>query len=148
MRFFTVYGPFGRPDMAYFSFTQKIISGEKIKIYNNGDLYRDFTYIDDIIEAICKIMTKIPDNDRNGACHKVYNIGNSKPEKLVDFVNILEECIGKRANIVYLPMQQGDVYQTYADITELEHDFRFKPKTSIKEGLTNFVDWYRAYYDV
>ena len=146
LRFFTVYGPFGRPDMAYFSFTNKIMNGEKIKIFNNGDLYRDFTYVDDIVKGIVKLINKIPEKDKNGAKYKVYNIGNNKPEKLMYFIETLEKSIGKTANKEFLPMQAGDVIGTYADVSELERDIGFKPQTSIEEGLKRFADWYMKYY--
>lgn len=146
LRFFTVYGPYGRPDMAYFSFTQKIMSGEPIKIYNYGNLYRDFTYIDDIITGIISIMKAPPTICSSESPFKVYNIGNSKPERLTDFIEILEAKLGKKAIKEFLPMQPGDVYQTYADVSKLEHDFNFKPSTSLDEGLEKFVTWYKHYY--
>jgi len=146
LRFFTVYGPFGRPDMAYFSFTNKIFKGEKIKIFNNGDMYRDFTYVGDIVNGICNMLEYPPKADANGDRYKVYNIGNNKPEKLMDFIETLEECIGRRAEKEYLPMQPGDVYQTYADVSELMKDFDFKPSTSIKDGLMEFAKWYKEFY--
>lgn len=143
LRFFTVYGPYGRPDMAYYSFTKKILNGEAINVFNNGDMYRDFTYVDDIVEAISRMLNNPPICDKDGVMHKVYNIGNNKPEKLMDYINTLEECLGVKAKINFLPMQAGDVYQTYADVTDLMNDFDFKPSTSIKEGLSRFVEWYR-----
>lgn len=146
LRFFTVYGPFGRPDMAYFSFTDKIIKGEPIKIFNNGNMYRDFTYINDIVEGINNILPSPPKQDENGVPYKVYNIGNNKPEKLLDFINVLEMCLGIKAVKEFLPMQPGDVYQTYADVDELVRDFGFKPNTTIKVGLGKFTDWYKEYY--
>ena len=146
LRFFTVYGPFGRPDMAYFGFTNKIFAGEPIKIFNNGDMLRDFTYVDDIVTGIKNILPCPPLKDENGDQYKVYNIGNNKPEKLLTFIETLEEIIGIEAKKEYLPMQPGDVYQTYADVSELEKNFNFKPQTSIKEGLTEFVNWYREFY--
>lgn len=146
LRFFTVYGPFGRPDMAYFGFTNKIFSGEPIKIFNNGDMLRDFTYVDDIVTGIKNILPCPPQKDENGDQYKVYNIGNNKPEKLLTFIETLEEIIGIEAKKEYLPMQPGDVYQTYADVSELEKNFNFKPQTSIREGLTEFVNWYREFY--
>lgn len=146
LRFFTVYGPYGRPDMAYFSFTKAIIENQLIKIFNHGDMYRDFTYIDDIVEGIIKLMPHIPAPDENNARYKVYNIGNNQPEKLMGFVQTLEVCIGKEAKKEFCPMQPGDVYQTYADVTDLMKDVGFKPSTSIQEGLTHFVDWYQFYY--
>lgn len=146
LRFFTVYGPFGRPDMAYFGFTNKIFAGEPIKIFNNGDMLRDFTYVDDIVTGIKNILPCPPQKDENGDQYKVYNIGNNKPEKLLTFIETLEEIIGIEAKKEYLPMQPGDVYQTYADVSELEKNFNFKPQTSIREGLTEFVNWYREFY--
>lgn len=145
LRFFTVYGPFGRPDMAYFSFTNKILAGETIKIFNNGDLYRDFTYIDDIIQGMMRIIPKPPMENEDGIRYKVYNIGNNKPENLLHFVEILEKCLGTKADKEFLPMQQGDVYQTFADVSDLERDFGFKPDTSLEDGLARFVEWYNQY---
>ncbi|GFZ22773.1 nucleotide sugar epimerase [Lacrimispora indolis] len=142
LRFFTVYGPYGRPDMAYYSFTEKIIKGEPIKVFNNGDMYRDFTYIDDIVEGIFRLLTFAPKEDENNVQHKVYNIGNNHPEKLMDFIEILEECIGKKAVKEFYPMQPGDVYQTFADVKELVEDIGFKPSIGLKEGAIKFVDWY------
>lgn len=145
LRFFTVYGPAGRPDMAYFSFTKKILAGEPIKLFNYGELERDFTYIDDIVEGIMNIIPSIP-KETNGARAKVYNIGNNKPVALKEFVSALEDAIGEKAKIEYLPMQPGDVYRTYADVSELEKDFGFKPQTDIRTGLKKFAVWYREYY--
>ena len=147
LRFFTVYGPYGRPDMAYFKFTNKILAGEPIQIYNNGDMYRDFTYIDDIVEGVENILCNPPAVNGKGARYKIYNIGNNKPVKLMDYIETLERCLGKTAVKEYLPMQPGDVYQTYADVSELMQDYDFKPDTSIEEGLSKFVDWYRMYYE-
>jgi len=153
LRFFTVYGPMGRPDMAYYSFTDKMIKGEKIKIYNYGDMKRDFTYIDDIVTGVVKVMNKIPNETEDGAHYKIYNIGNNKPENLVYFIETLEKCLMNEGLIVnkvekeLLPMQPGDVYQTYADVEDLVKDFDFKANTSLKEGLSRFVKWYRKYYD-
>ena len=148
LRFFTVYGPFGRPDMAYYKFTKKIMAGEPIQIYNNGDMYRDFTYIDDIVKGVENILCNPPSIGPKGALYKIYNIGNNKPEKLMDFIETLEKCLGKTAVKEYLPMQPGDVYQTYADVSDLMRDYDFKPYTSIEEGLGKFVEWYREYYKV
>jgi UDP-glucuronate 4-epimerase len=148
LRFFTVYGPYGRPDMAYYSFTKAILEGKPIKVFNHGDMYRDFTYIDDIVTGIVNILPNPPQKDETGAPHKVYNIGNNKPEKLMDFIQTLEQCLGKEAIKEYYPMQPGDVYQTYADVTELMDDFDFKPDTPINVGLAKFVEWYREYYNV
>ena len=145
LRFFTVYGPAGRPDMAYFSFTKKILAGEPIKLFNYGELERDFTYVDDIVEGIMNIIPTVPE-EKNGARAKVYNIGNNKPVALKEFVAALEEAIGVKAKIEYLPMQPGDVYRTYADISELEKDFGFRPQTDIRTGLKRFAEWYKDYY--
>lgn len=142
LRFFTVYGPYGRPDMAYFSFTEKICKGETIKIFNQGDMYRDFTYIDDIVEGVCRILCQPPKEDKEGNAYKIYNIGSNKPEQLMYFIELLEKKLGKSAQKQFLPMQPGDVYQTYADITELERDFGFVPKTTLEEGLEKFIKWY------
>ncbi len=148
LRFFTVYGPFGRPDMAYFKFAKKIVSGEPIQIYNNGDMLRDFTYIDDIVTGICNILCNPPAKNAKGVAYKIYNIGNNSPVKLMDFIKTLEKCLGKEAVKEFYPMQPGDVYQTYADVTDLMHDFSFKPDTPIEEGLTRFVQWFKEYYQV
>ena len=146
LRFFTVYGPFGRPDMAYFKFAKKIMAGETIQIYNNGDMMRDFTYIDDIVKGITNILPNPPAEIGTGAIYKVYNIGNNKPEKLMDYIETLEKHLGREAKKEFLPMQPGDVYQTYADVSDLMHDFDFKPSTSIDEGLGKFVTWFKEYY--
>lgn len=143
LRFFTVYGPFGRPDMAYFKFAKKIMTGEAIQIYNNGDMYRDFTYIDDVVTGIENLLCNPPTN--NITCN-VYNIGNNKPEKLLDYIAVLEDCLGHQAIKEYLPMQPGDVYRTYADVSRLMEDFNFKPSTPIREGLSRFADWFKEYY--
>ena len=148
LRFFTVYGPFGRPDMAYYKFTKKIMAGEPIQIYNNGDMYRDFTYIDDIVKGIECILCNPPAQNAKGAYYKLYNIGNNSPEKLMDFISTLEKCLGKEAKKEFLSMQPGDVYRTYADVSDLMRDFDFKPDTTIETGLTRFVKWYREYYKV
>ena len=145
LRFFTVYGPYGRPDMAYFSFSEKIMKGEPIKIFNQGNLYRDFTYVDDIVEGMVRMLNKPPLPNAEGDRHKIYNIGNNKPVKLMDFIKTLEEELGKEAIKEYLPMQPGDVYQTYADIEELEADFGYKPSVEIKEGLRKFAEWYKKW---
>ena len=148
LRFFTVYGPYGRPDMACFIFTDKIIKGEKIKIFNNGDMYRDFTYVDDIVKGIENMLCNPPEADENGDRATVYNIGNNSPEKLMYFIETLEKAIGKEAEKEFLPMQPGDVYQTYADVTPLVEKFGFKPSTTIEEGLGRFVEWYKEYYKI
>lgn len=146
LRFFTVYGPMGRPDMAYYKFAKKIMAGQPIQIYNNGDMERDFTYVDDIVDGVMKIMKKPPLPNEKGAAYKIYNIGNNHPVKLMDFICTLEECLGREAKKEYLPMQPGDVYRTYADVSELEKDFGFTPSTSIRDGLMAFVTWFREYY--
>lgn len=148
LRFFTVYGPYGRPDMAYFKFTNKIMKGEPIQIYNNGDMYRDFTYVDDIVQGIVNLLEHPPAADFQGAQYKVYNIGNNKPEKLMHFIEVLERVLGREAKKEFLPMQAGDVYQTYADVDDLMKDFGFKPETSIEDGLAKFAEWYKGYYNL
>ncbi|MDV7767470.1 NAD-dependent epimerase [Peribacillus sp. CSMR9] len=156
LRFFTVYGPWGRPDMAYYSFTKNIIEEKTIKVFNNGDMRRDFTYIDDIVEGIIRLLDKPPvyntgwdrahpDPSSSYAPYKIYNIGNNKPIKLMDFIITLEKLIGKKAKIEFLPMQPGDVKETYADIADLYADVGFYPSTTIEEGLTHFVNWYKKY---
>lgn len=146
LRFFTVYGPMGRPDMAYFKFAKRIMADEPIQIYNNGDMLRDFTYIDDIITGVENILCNPPSTDENGAAYKIYNIGNNKPEKLMDYIAVLEKCLGKEAKKEFLPMQPGDVYETYADVTDLMGDYGFKPSTTIEEGLSKFAEWFKNYY--
>ena len=146
LRFFTVYGPMGRPDMAYFKFAKKIMVGEPIQIYNHGDMRRDFTYIDDIITGISNILCNAPAPDETGVQYKIYNIGNNKPEKLMDFIETLERCLGREAKKEFLPMQPGDVHITYADVQDLMNDFHFKPCTSIQDGLQAFADWFKEYY--
>lgn len=152
LRFFTVYGPLGRPDMAYFSFTTKLVKQEKIQIFNYGDMKRDFTYIDDIITGVINVMAKAPVDNEDGVPYKIYNIGNNKPESLLYFVETLEKCLMKEG-IIHQPaekellaMQPGDVYQTYADVDDLVRDFNFKPNTSLEDGLARFARWYKDYY--
>lgn len=158
LRFFTVYGPMGRPDMAYFSFTNKILNGETINIFNNGDMMRDFTYIDDIVDGIVRLLDKAPaanpNYDRNHptpresyAPYKVFNIGNNTPVQLLDFVETLEKHLGVTAEKEFLPMQPGDVQATFADIDDLNKVTGFKPTTSIDKGLEKFVSWYKEYYN-
>lgn len=144
LRFFTVYGPWGRPDMAYWSFTQKIIADEEIEVFNHGDMLRDFTYIDDIVDGILRIAQKGM-VQKLDAPHALYNIGNNNPEKLEDFISILEKRVGKKAVRKNLPMQPGDVPATYADITAIRRDYGFEPKTNLEDGLGKFVGWYRQY---
>jgi len=152
LRFFTVYGPMGRPDMAYFSFTRKILNGDSIQIFNHGNMRRDFTYIDDIVTGIMAMIPSPPTESDDGTRYKVYNIGNNKPEGLLHFVKTLENClineglITEPAKKELLPMQPGDVYQTYADVSPLEKDFNFKPATPLPEGLARFASWYKEYY--
>lgn len=161
LRFFTVYGPAGRPDMAYFGFTNKLVKGEKIQIFNYGNCKRDFTYIDDIVEGVYRVMAKAPEkkNGEDGLPippYKIYNIGNSNPENLLDFVTILQEEL-IRAGVLpkdydfdshkeLIPMQPGDVPVTYADTTPLERDFGFKPNTPLRDGLRKFAEWYKEFY--
>lgn len=146
LRFFTVYGPYGRPDMAYYGFTRKIMAGEAIQVFNGGDLYRDFTYIDDIVEGITAVLKRPPATDETGVRHKLYNMGNNRPEKLMYFIETLEKVLDRTAKKTYLPMQPGDVYQTYADVTDLQADFGFRPDTPLDVGLTAFAKWYLSYY--
>ena len=159
LRFFTVYGPWGRPDMAYFSFTKDIIEGTPIKVFNYGKMERDFTYIDDIVEGIYKLIPLVPkankewdetkdDLSSSFAPYKIYNIGNNQPIQLEKFISLLENKLGKKAVKNYMGMQPGDVLRTYADVSDLERDIDFKPSTSIEEGLSKFVDWYREYYRI
>lgn len=151
LRFFTVYGPYGRPDMAYFSFTKKILAGETIDVFNNGEMKRDFTYIDDIVEGITRLIDKVPTSQSSltsaaTAPYKVYNIGNNQPITLRRFITAIESACGKKAQENLLPMQAGDVPVTYADIDELMNDIGFKPSTTIEEGISRFVKWYKEYY--
>lgn len=145
LRFFTVYGPWGRPDMAPFLFTKAIVNNEPIKIFNNGNMLRDFTYIDDIVDGVINTLTHIPQTE---IPYKIYNIGNSKPIKLMDFISEIEQALNKEAQKVFMAMQPGDVYQTYADTSNLENDVNFKPDTPIKEGVKSFVDWYISFYGI
>lgn len=157
LRFFTVYGPWGRPDMAYFSFTKNILEGKPIKVFNHGNMKRDFTYIDDIVEGIVRLLDKppvsnpnwdrmSPDPSSSYAPYKIYNIGNNQPVKLLDFIETLESLLGVKAKMEFLPMQPGDVEATYADIDDLQKAVGFHPSTSIEDGLRKFVKWYRSYY--
>lgn len=161
LRFFTVYGPMGRPDMAYFSFTNKLIKGETIEIFNYGNCKRDFTYVDDIVNGIIKVMNKAPikKDGEDGLPippYKIYNIGNNNPENLLDFVQILSEELVRTGVLPkdydfashkkLVPMQKGDVPITYADTSDLERDFGYKPSTSLREGLRKFAEWYKSYY--
>ena len=149
LRFFTVYGPWGRPDMSPFLFADAIINNRPIKVFNNGDMMRDFTYIDDIVEGVIRVLDKsatvAPEATTNAPC-RIFNIGNNQPEQLMDFIGLLESTIGKKAIKEFLPMQAGDVKATYADTNALEAWVAFKPNTSLKIGVKRFVDWYRTYY--
>lgn len=158
LRFFTVYGPMGRPDMAYFKFADTLRAGGTIKIYNMGDCRRDFTYVDDIVEGVARVMERPPADCGTGARYKVYNIGNSRPVQLLDFVDALQRClVGEGvlpegfdfdAHRELVPMQPGDVVATWADTSELERDFGFRPSTPLESGLREFARWYRGYYGV
>lgn len=142
LRFFTVYGPWGRPDMAPFLFMRSILEGKKIKIFNNGNLKRDFSYIDDIVEGVVKVIESTPEK----GSYRVYNIGNSSPVSLMEFIKTIERVTGKEAVKEYVPMQQGDVYTTYADTSKLARDFGFKPYTPLEKGIREFYDWYCGFY--
>lgn len=157
LRFFTVYGPWGRPDMALFKFTKAMLENKAIDVYNEGNMFRDFTYIDDIVEGIIRIQDVIPQGDKswtveNGtasassAPYKIFNIGHGSPVKLLDFVEALEVAIGSKAKLNLLPMQLGDVYQTFADVDDLFEKVSFKPKIAVVEGVTSFVKWYKSFY--
>ena len=148
LRFFTVYGPMGRPDMAYWSFTEKILKSEPIRVFNNGDMRRDFTYIDDVNAGLLAILDKGFKPVESGAPFRVYNIGNNKPEPLMRMIEVLESAIGIEAEKIFEPMQMGDVKETYADISAIQADYGYDPKTPIDEGLPAFVNWYREYYGV
>ena len=143
LRFFTVYGPWGRPDMAMFLFTNAIINAKPIKVFNNGNLERDFTFIDDIIDGILKIVTSKKEQKSN---YSLYNIGNSKPVKLLDFIDEIESELDIKAEKEMLPMQAGDVERTWADVSDLKRDFGYKPRTSIQEGVRKYIEWYKGYY--
>jgi len=157
LRFFTVYGPWGRPDMAYFLFTKAILEGRPIDVFNFGRMKRDFTYIDDIVEGVVRVIDRIPEPDpewsgdkpdpaTSYAPYKLFNIGNNNPVELMRFIEVLEDCLGKKAEKNLLPIQAGDVPATYADVDDLIKDVGFKPSTSIEEGIKKFVEWYRSYY--
>ncbi len=149
LRFFTVIGPWGRPDMAYFKFTKAILEGKPIDVYNHGKMKRDFTYIDDIVEGVVRVMDRIPqgtDSGNDQAPYKIYNIGNNTPVELGDFIACIEKTLGKKAVKNMMPMQDGDVPATYADIDELMADVGFRPETSVAEGVERFVAWYTRYY--
>ncbi len=145
LRFFTVYGPWGRPDMALFLFTRKILAGEPIPVFNQGQHQRDFTYIDDIIEGVVRVLDHVP-TVAHGVPSQLYNIGNNQPVPLMVYIQTLEEVLGKKAELQFLPLQPGDVPDTYADIHELERDVGFRPRTTVREGIEHFVAWYLDYY--
>ena len=148
LRFFTVYGPWGRPDMALFKFTKAILEEKPIPVFNHGDLQRDFTYISDIIEGVWRVLfeRKFDDAPDDSNIPKIYNIGNGQPVKLLDFIQAIEQATGKKAIINSMPMQPGDVYQTWADTSALQNDFNFKPVVNINDGVEKFVSWYRQFY--
>jgi len=157
LRFFTVYGPWGRPDMAYFSFTKAILEDRPIDIFNHGHMQRDFTYIDDIIEGIVRILGHIPQSDpvwdavkpdpaTSSAPYRLYNIGNNQPVELAQFIEVLEECLGKKARKNMLPLQAGEVLVTCADVSDLMREVGFRPATPLEEGLRRFIEWYRGFY--
>lgn len=159
LRFFTVYGPWGRPDMALFLFTKAIFEDKPINVFNHGKMLRDFTYIDDIVEGVVRVMknTATPNPDWNGdapdpgtspAPFRIYNIGNNQPTELMRYIEVLEECIGKKAEKNMMPLQAGDVPSTYANVDDLVRDVDFKPETTVEEGIAKFVEWYRGYYNV
>jgi len=145
LRFFTVYGPWGRPDMAMFLFTDAIINKRSIKVFNNGDLSRDFTYIDDIVSGV---LATILEDSKDTSLYKLYNIGNSSPVKLMDFIKSIENNLEVVAEKEMLPMQAGDVHQTWADVSRLERDYNYKPNTSVDKGVKAFIDWYKMYYNI
>lgn len=157
LRFFTVYGPWGRPDMAYYKFVRRILSGEQIELYNEGDMARDFTYIDDIVESLYRLRDRVPEGSpdwdpehpdpaKSPAPYRVFNIGNNAPVDLMEFVNIIQETLGEKASIEFAPMQPGDVKKTWADSSDLYEVIDYSPDTSLEEGIGRFVDWYREYY--
>jgi UDP-glucuronate 4-epimerase len=159
LRFFTVYGPYGRPDMALFIFTKAIVEGKPINVFNDGKMRRDFTYVDDIVESIVRLVPKIPAPDKSWsglapdpassfAPYRVYNIGNNQPVELLKFIEVIEDKLGKKAIKNFMPIQDGDVPETYADVTDLMREIDFKPQTPIEEGISKFVDWYKAYYNI
>jgi UDP-glucuronate 4-epimerase len=152
LRFFTVYGPWGRPDMALFKFTRSILAGEAIDVFNNGHHARDFTYIDDIVEGVTACLASPPADDGTGkpggstAPHALYNIGNSRSEELMRMIALIEEACGRKATLELLPIQPGDVPETYADISAIARDLGFAPRTAIEDGIPRFVDWFKAYH--
>lgn len=157
LRFFTVYGPWGRPDMALFKFTKKIIEGDAIDVYNNGEMLRDFTYVDDIVEGVVSLLEKPPvksdsveniKSDTSPGPYAIYNVGNGAPVGLMEFVHAIEEKLEVKADINFMPIQPGDVPKTFADTSKLKAAVGYSPKTNVKEGVSNFIDWYKEYYNV
>lgn len=148
LRFFTVYGPWGRPDMAYFIFAKAICEGKKLPVFNNGEMKRDFTYIDDIVSGVVSVLANPPQEEEGKAPARVLNIGNTKSEHLMDFIGLIEDSLGKKAELEFMPMQDGDVPATYAEITETTDVAGYKPTTSIQEGVPQFIQWYKEYYQV
>ncbi len=157
LRFFTVYGPWGRPDMALFKFTEAALSGKEIEVFNNGQMERDFTYIDDIVEGVTAVIDNPaskaqewnptdPDAATSSAPYRIYNIGNNNPVQLMDFISTLEDQLGIKIKKKFLPLQQGDVKKTFANIDSLEEEFQYRPQTTVKEGISHFVSWYRSFY--
>ena len=145
LRFFSVYGPYGRPDMAYYKFIDKIQKGEEIDVYNKGEMLRDFTYIDDVVECMMRLINVIPSKDKNDAYHKVYNVGSGKPVRLMDFIELIEKYLDKKAKVNMLPLQEGDMKLTYANNEELTKLIDYKPSISIEEGMMKFILWYKKY---
>ena len=159
LRFFTVYGPWGRPDMALFKFTRGILAGEPIPVYNRGEMVRDFTYVDDTVEGVLRVIDRpaqadpawsatAPTPSSSNAPYRIYNIGNNQPVKLLRYVEVLEQCLGKKAKLELLPLQAGDVPETIADVSRLQSAVGFKPATPVETGIARFVEWYRSYYKV
>ena len=146
LRFFTVYGPWGRPDMATYLFTRAILAGEPISVFNRGHMRRDFTYVDDVVAGICAGLLKPLRTGPDGVPHRTYNLGNHRSEALLDFIGVIEETLGRKAELRMEPMQAGDIKETYADITESRNDLGFAPTITIREGIPRFVDWYRSYH--
>jgi UDP-glucuronate 4-epimerase len=146
LRFFTVYGPWGRPDMATFRFTRAVLAGEPIDVYNHGDMRRDFTYIDDIVDGVLRVLDRVPRPDAEGVPHRVFNIGNHRPEPLMRFIEVLGRVLGRTPAMNLMPMQPGDVKETFADISALQQEYGWSPTTTIDEGLPRFVAWFREYY--
>jgi UDP-glucuronate 4-epimerase len=146
LRFFTVYGPWGRPDMATFRFTRAVLAGEPIDVYNHGDMRRDFTYVDDVVDGVLRVLDRVPPPDDEGVPHRVFNIGNHRPEPLMRFIEVLGRVLGRTPAMNLMPMQPGDVKETFADISALQREYGWSPTTTIDEGLPRFVAWFRDYY--